>query len=76
MKIRFVGARPRDVAAPGRSFTVQPGGEYEVPDRLGVEMCKQKWFEPVDDVEHAAVPEPAEVSEPKTARASRKESAK
>jgi hypothetical protein len=48
MKIRFVGARPRDVAGPGRSFTVHPGGEYEVLDRLGVEMCKQKWFEPAD----------------------------
>lgn len=49
MKIRFVGARPRDVALPqGRSFTVQPGGEYEVPDRIGAAMCEQRWFEPVD----------------------------
>lgn len=50
MKIRFVGARPRDVALPqGRSFTVQPGAEYEVPDRLGAAMCEQRWFEPVDE---------------------------
>lgn len=48
MKIRFVGTRPRDVAASGRSFTVQPGGEYEVSDQLGAAMCEQKWFEPVD----------------------------
>lgn len=64
MRIRFVGERPRDVATPGRSFTVQPGGEYEVPDRLGAAMCEQKWFEPVD--------QPARQPQ-KPARASRKE---
>lgn len=48
MKIRFVGVRPRDVAAPGRSFTVQPGAEYEVPDQLGAALCEQRWFEPAD----------------------------
>lgn len=65
MKIRFVGERPRDVAAPGRHFTVHPGGEYEVPDRLGAAMCEQKWFEPVAE---QATEEPQ-----KPARASRKE---
>jgi hypothetical protein len=70
MKIRFVGERPRDVAAPGRHFTVHPGGEYEVPDRLGEAMCQQKWFEPVDP---PAAPEQAAESQ-KSARASRKES--
>jgi hypothetical protein len=71
MKIRFVGERPRDVSAPGRSFTAQPGGEYEVPDQLGAAMCEQKWFEPVDPPVQPAAPEPAEE---KPARASRKES--
>lgn len=72
MKIRFVGERPRDVAAPGRHFTAHPGGEYEVPDRLGAAMCEQKWFEPVD-VAKPAVPEQATEEPQKPARASRKE---
>lgn len=70
MKIRFVGERPRDVAAPGRAFTVHPGGEYEVPDRLGAAMCEQKWFEPVDP---PAAAESAPDDRQKPARASRKE---
>lgn len=69
MKIRFVGERPRDVAAPGRSFTVHPGGEYEVPDRLGAAMCEQKWFEPVD-------PPGEPVDEPTKTKGPRKENAK
>jgi hypothetical protein len=70
MKIRFVGARPREVVSAGRSFTVQPVGEYEVPDRLGSAMCEQKWFEPVDE---QAATESATEEPQKPARASRKE---
>lgn len=58
MKIRFVGARPREVAG-RRPFTVQPGGEYEVPDRLGAALCEQKWFEPVTE---PAKPKPSATS--------------
>jgi hypothetical protein len=47
MKVKFVGRRPREVAAGRRSITVHPGGEYDVPDALGQALCEQRWFEPV-----------------------------
>lgn len=56
MKIRYAGQRPRDVVGPP-SFTAEPGGEYEVSDRLGEALCEQKWFEPVLP---ARKPEPKE----------------
>lgn len=73
MKIRFVGTRPREVVSAGRSFVVQPGAEYEVPDRLGASLCQQKWFEPGED---QAEPEPVGEPARTTTRTSRKESTK
>jgi hypothetical protein len=50
----------------GRSFTVQPGAEYDVPDQLGASLCEQKWFEPVE------LPD----AKPDRAKATRKETSR
>jgi hypothetical protein len=49
MKIRYVGARPREVAAQGHPpFTVGPGEEVNLPARLASSLLDQpKWFEKV-----------------------------
>lgn len=54
MKVKFVGHRPREVAAGRRPFTVHPGGEYDVPDALGQALCEQRWFEPVKPAEKSS----------------------
>lgn len=51
MKIKFKGARPREIApANGRSIVAEPGAIIEVDDRLGASLLDQpRWFEKVDD---------------------------
>lgn len=51
MKIRFVGARAREVAAVGHApFIVEPGQVVDVPAALGLSLLDQpQWFQAVKE---------------------------
>lgn len=56
MRIKYIGARPREIAGP-RRLVVQPGEVFEVGDKLGASLLRQKRrFQPV--AEPKPKPEP------------------